>query len=333
KFKSDNAADNMENLGLVRTDEIKTSSPILNELYDAGKLREDGTVDFTSSDVIPSLEKPVNFNDENIASIQTQDTSQIIPADKGNEEMSPIQEDLLVEEKLCGRLDGPKLIDNPKSLRRSKRLQLKAKRLTNQAKFEQTSCGSNELAVAPPYLDPLYSSEEPLDLELIEADNCDSSGETIHKNKVKRKRSVSDDEGIEYRQAKILKAMLAILELSDSQNDMNIENAFLSETLVSAALVCEDVPIPRSYKQAIADPVYGKMWKKAIDEEIQALTLNQTWEEVFVPTDANLISTKWVFTVKLKPDGTLDRFKARLVARGFTQRFGIDYKETFAPTV
>ncbi|KAI1004927.1 hypothetical protein K3495_g3289 [Podosphaera aphanis] len=161
---------------------------------------------------------------------------------------------------------------------------------------------------------------------MIETDNWDSSGEPIHENKVKRKRSVTDDEDIEYRQAKILKAMLAILELSDNQNDMNIESAFLSETLVSAALVCEDIPIPRSYKQAIADPMFGKMWKKAIDEEIQALTLNQTWEEAFVPTDANLISTKWVFTVKLKPDGTLDRFKARLVARGFTQRFGTDYK-------
>ncbi|KAI0997028.1 hypothetical protein K3495_g11152 [Podosphaera aphanis] len=101
----------MENLGLVNTEKLKTLSPILNELNDAGKLREDGTVEFTSSDVIPSLEKSINFNDENVTSIQTQDTSQIIAADKGNQELSESQEDLLVEQESCERLDGPKLMD------------------------------------------------------------------------------------------------------------------------------------------------------------------------------------------------------------------------------
>ncbi|POS87671.1 hypothetical protein EPUL_001190, partial [Erysiphe pulchra] len=135
----------------------------------------------------------------------------------------------------------------------------------------------------------------------------------------KRKRNLYDDLDMEsYRKSKILKAMLAILDLVDKTDDMSTESAFLSEYLVSIALTYEDVPIPRSYKDAIRDPVYGKMWKEAIDEELRALVENHTWEEVFIPTGANLISSKWVFTVKLKPDGPLDRFKARLVARGFT---------------
>ncbi|RKF81731.1 hypothetical protein GcM3_032038 [Golovinomyces cichoracearum] len=88
KFKTDNAAEDMENLGLFNTDKLKTLSPILHELNDAGKLKKDGTVEFTSSDVIPSLEKSINFNDENVASIQTQDNSKIITADKRNQELS-----------------------------------------------------------------------------------------------------------------------------------------------------------------------------------------------------------------------------------------------------
>jgi hypothetical protein len=94
-----------------------------------------------------------------------------------------------------------------------------------------------------------------------------------------------------------------------------------------------DILIPRTYEQAITDVNYGQQWKDAIWEEINSLVANGTWVEEPCPKDANLVSTKWVFTVKDHVDGTIERFKARLVARGFSQVYGEDYTDTFAPTV
>ncbi|KAI0995656.1 hypothetical protein K3495_g12523 [Podosphaera aphanis] len=75
------------------------------------------------------------------------------------------------------------------------------------------------------------------------------------------------------------------------------------------------------------------MRKDAISTEIEALLSNGTWEEQTLPTGANWLSTKWVFTIKLNNDGTIERYKARLVARDSSQQFGIDYIENFAPIV
>jgi hypothetical protein len=60
---------------------------------------------------------------------------------------------------------------------------------------------------------------------------------------------------------------------------------------------------------------------------------NGTWKEVIPLPGANLVSMKWVFTIKTMVDGTIERFKARLVARGFSQAYGLDYDETFILTV
>ena len=66
-------------------------------------------------------------------------------------------------------------------------------------------------------------------------------------------------------------------------------------------------------------------------EEMRALEKNGTWALVERPRGKKLVSCKWVFTPKYMADGTLDKLKARLVARGFTQTYGLDYQETFAP--
>ena len=87
------------------------------------------------------------------------------------------------------------------------------------------------------------------------------------------------------------------------------------------------VQIPKNIQEALEIPE----WRTAVMEEMRALEKNGTWALVERPRGKKLVSCKWVFTPKYMADGTLDKLKARLVARGFTQTYGLDYQETFAP--
>ena len=89
------------------------------------------------------------------------------------------------------------------------------------------------------------------------------------------------------------------------------------------------VRIPTSYHDAINDPVYGKHWKDACDEEWHGkYVVNQAFH--FCPTpNTNVMKSKWVFKVEYNDDGSIKRFKARIVGCGYSQQYGIDYKETF----
>ena len=75
----------------------------------------------------------------------------------------------------------------------------------------------------------------------------------------------------------------------------------------------------------------ASQWKIAIAEEWQQLQHRQTFTTVTPPAHANVISSKFVLRIKRKPDGSVDKYKARLVARGFTQQQGVDYDQTFGP--
>ena len=64
---------------------------------------------------------------------------------------------------------------------------------------------------------------------------------------------------------------------------------------------------------------------------MNALLKNRTWEIIDLPKEKKTMGCKWVFTIKCKPDGSIERYKTMLVAKGFTQTYGIDYQDTFAP--
>ena len=87
------------------------------------------------------------------------------------------------------------------------------------------------------------------------------------------------------------------------------------------------VEIPKTVQDALQVP----KWKEAILEEMKALEKNGTWDIVDLPEGKTTVGCKWVFTTKHRSDGSLERYKVRLVAKGYTQTYGIDYFETFAP--
>ena len=88
-------------------------------------------------------------------------------------------------------------------------------------------------------------------------------------------------------------------------------------------------PVSSSVRDALADP----HCRRAMEEVYAALLANQTWDLVQRPSSCNVVTGKWIWTHKRWADGTLDRYKARWVLRGFTQRPDVDYDETFSPVV
>ena len=96
-----------------------------------------------------------------------------------------------------------------------------------------------------------------------------------------------------------------------------------------------DVPIPRGYRQAIQSK-HASYWKDAISKELNGLIQNQTWVVMRhddLPDDVNLMSCHMVFTVKRNSDGSIEKFKCRLVANGNTQRYGVDFDRIFSTVV
>lgn len=84
---------------------------------------------------------------------------------------------------------------------------------------------------------------------------------------------------------------------------------------------------PTTYEEAVKQ----EKWRQAMNQELQAIEKNDTWELTTLPSGGKSIGVKWVFKTKLNENGEVDKYKARLVAKGYCQQYEVDYAEVFAP--
>jgi hypothetical protein len=86
---------------------------------------------------------------------------------------------------------------------------------------------------------------------------------------------------------------------------------------------------PRTVREAV-DSEDGNLWKRVMDEEMESLDKNEALDLVEFPTGINPIESKWVFKKKLNAEGKVEKYKCRLVAKGYSQVEGIDFGEIFS---
>ena len=101
---------------------------------------------------------------------------------------------------------------------------------------------------------------------------------------------------------------------------------------VSSVALFTDDGEPSCFQEAI-DCAKNAKWKMAMKEEMDSLEKNETWNLVELPKDRKVVGCKWVFKLKKSVDNKIERYKARLVTKGYSQMEGIDYHEIFSPVV
>ncbi|KAJ1603583.1 hypothetical protein NDA14_003773 [Ustilago hordei] len=149
-----------------------------------------------------------------------------------------------------------------------------------------------------------------------------------------------EDKGWSDRQQEAVRPMVTMEVEEGGVTPAIVEEETRSETAVEDLLPAVDSTVGAANTAILnLDPTLGEamngedaqLWKEAIRKELEGLEAMGTWEVVHQPPGVPLVDSKVVLRLKLDADGVPVKHKARLVARGFTQREGIDYQETFSP--
>jgi transposase InsO family protein len=122
--------------------------------------------------------------------------------------------------------------------------------------------------------------------------------------------------------------------LTSTPSSASLGTALLVQKDIIRVFVTKDnvVKIPIHYKDIYSSKEMDK-WLEAIDVEYNCLLKKNTWELVDLPPGKPVVGSRWVFDLKYNVDGSVKKYKARLVCQGFSQTYGVDYFETYAPVV
>ena len=131
----------------------------------------------------------------------------------------------------------------------------------------------------------------------------------------------------------------AFIGFDEGGDDNLVKACEIAAYIFAASIVSTadygDIPVPRGYKAATSG-AWAEYWRAAIDKELAGLIALRTWDLIpisEVPRGSNLMNCHYVFDVKRLRDATVEKFKARLVADGNTQKFGVDYDRIFATVI
>ena len=171
------------------------------------------------------------------------------------------------------------------------------------------------------------------DLKLVSDNQCEAKSTKTHAIQGESEDNINPDEGT----PNVTDSTTAVQQTTTRcsgrtrRGPQHFGDYVTGRELESLALRCDGLIsscLPSNTADALADP----NWKVAIDREFKSLEENGVWELVKPPSGQGIINGKWHFAHKLDDEGNVVKYKARFVARGFTQTTGIDFNDTYSPT-
>jgi hypothetical protein len=122
------------------------------------------------------------------------------------------------------------------------------------------------------------------------------------------------------------------LHVNDDEMEKEIRKSMMNRIRVLKTIVKAGIEVPDNRRKAMRHDLWPEFYK-AENVELKAFDEFDVWDLVPCPAAANVVGVRWVYDVKMDENGNVARYKARLVAQGFSQKEGIDFSETFAPTM